>query len=202
MRLRLVLPFALTLSATAAVLAGGGDAAPARDARVRPGIGIASVELGMTPAQVRRAMGRAQDSAWSEERSFGSRYVELVWDQGPEDYFSVGLSGRSGALRAVAIATTRPGERTPSGIGPGSTIVKLRRTIRGLRCFVIFPREGGTVIQSEYVLNHTGGRQTVFVPGKHRFYSRDTSKFVAYVTVRERGATSTAIRSVPCGVPW
>ncbi len=189
----------LVATALVATIAAGVSAAPTRDTRVRPGVGIGRVVLGMTAAEVRRAMRRRQDSSSSEERSFGSRYVELVWDSGPEDYFSVGLSGRAGALRAVAVSTTRPGERTPSGIGPGSTIVKLRRTIRGLQCRLIFPAAGGqSVIQGEWVLNHANGRQTVFVAGKHAFYNRDTSKLVAYIVVRERGATSTAVRSVPC----
>ncbi len=94
MRTRLLLWLTLAASALVATIAAGVSAAPTRDTRVRPGVGIGRVVLGMTAAEVRRAMGRRQDSTSSEERSFGSRYVELVWDSGPEDYLSVGLGSR------------------------------------------------------------------------------------------------------------
>jgi hypothetical protein len=108
------------------------SAAAGRDARIRPGVGIGRVDLGMTQAQVRRALG-PHDTGWSEQRGLGVRYLELTWARGPDDYFAVGLLGRPGRLRVVSIATTRRAE-TYRGIGAGATIARLRRTIRGLRC--------------------------------------------------------------------
>ena len=106
-------------------------AAGARDALIRPGKGIGEVDLGMTLAQVKRAMGR-HDTGWSEQRGLGGRYLELVWDRGPEDTFTVGMLGRPGALRVVSVWTTRRGERTTTGWGPGSSRAELVRKVRGL----------------------------------------------------------------------
>ncbi|MGH3102739.1 MAG: hypothetical protein ACRDN6_01400 [Gaiellaceae bacterium] len=171
-------------------------AALARDALIRPGVGIGKVELGMTLAQVRRVMGR-HDTGTSERRGFGVRYLELVWDRGPEDYFSVGLLGSPRRLRVVIVSTTRPAERTASGIGPGTALRRLLRTVPGLRCRDVFPAGGGVLVQREYVLTGGRGRETVFVPGKWRFYWRDTTKQVAYVMVRDRGASG-RVQARPC----
>jgi hypothetical protein len=170
-------------------------ASAARDALIRPGKGIGKVDLGMTLPQVKAAMGR-HDTGWSEPRGLGLRYLELTWDGGPEDHFAVGLLGRPGALRVVSVITTRPGERL-RGVGPGTTVAKLRRTLRGLRCRTIFPPGDGTIIQTEYYLGAPNGPQTVFVPGKWRFYGSNPSGRVAYVAVRAPGAV-TGVKTRPC----
>lgn len=157
-------------------------AAAGRDALIRPGKGIGKVDLGMTLAQVKKAMGR-HDTGWSEQRGLGRRYLELSWDSGPENYFAVGLLGRPGALRVVSVFTTRPVE-TLRGIGPGATVTKLKRTIRGLRCRTVWPVGGGTIVQTEYYLGARNGPQTIFVPGKWRFYRSNPAGRVAYVVVR------------------
>ena len=116
-------------------------AAGARDALIRPGKGIGEVDLGMTLAQVKRAMGH-HNTGWSERRSLGLRYLELTWGGGPEDYFAVGLLGRLGALRVATIWTTRRSERTPDGFGPGSSRARVLRVSRGLRCQTVWRRDG------------------------------------------------------------
>jgi hypothetical protein len=120
----------------------------------------------MTLPQVKQALGR-HDTGWSEQRGLGRRCLELTWDGGPDDYFAVGLLGRPGALRVVSVATTPPAEQ-----------------LRGLRCQTVWSGAGGTLIQTEYSLGRRNGRQTVFVPGKWRFYRSNPSGRVAYVTVR------------------
>jgi hypothetical protein len=170
-------------------------ASGARDALIRPGKGIGKVDLGMTLPQVKRALGR-HDTGWRESRGLGLQYLELTWDSGPEDYFAVGLLGRPGALRVVSVTTTRPAERL-RGIGPGTTVAKLRRTIRGLRCRTVWPVGGGTIVQTEYVLGARNGPQTVFVPGKWRFYTSTPAGRVAYVVVRAPGAVR-GVTSQPC----
>lgn len=167
----------------------------ARDALIRPGKGIGKVDLGMTLPQVKKAMGR-HDTGWSEPRGLGRRYLELTWDSGPEDYFAVGLLGRPGAMRVVSVITTRPAERL-RGVGPGTTVAKLRRTLRGLRCRTVWPVGGGTIVQTEYYLGARNGPQTVFVPGKWRFYRSNPAGRVAYVTVRAPGAV-TGVQTRPC----
>ena len=116
-------------------------AAGARDALIRPGKGIGEVDLGMTLAQVKRAMGH-HNTGWSERRSLGLRYLELTWGGGPEDYFAVGPLGRLGALRVATIWTTRRSERTPDGFGPGSSRARVLRVSRGLRCQTVWRRDG------------------------------------------------------------
>ena len=168
-------------------------ASGARDALIRPGKGIGKVDLGMTLAQVKKAMGR-HDQGWSEQRGLGLRYLELTWDSGPGDYFAVGLLGRPGRLRVVSIATTRPAERL-RGAGPGTSVVRLKRTFRGLRCRTLWPAGGGTIIQTEYWLGARNGPQTIFVPGKWRFYRSNPAGRVAFVTVR----LPTALKGVEAG---
>lgn len=170
-------------------------AASGRDALIRPGKGIGKVDLGMTLAQVKRALGR-HDTGWRESRGLGLQYLELTWDSGPEDYFAVGLLGRPGALRVVSVTTTRPAERL-RGVGPGTTVAKLRRALRGLRCRTVWPVGGGTVVQTEYYLGARNGPQTIFVPGKWRFYQSNPAGRVAYATVRAPGAVK-GVTTQPC----
>jgi hypothetical protein len=173
--------------------------APNREGLIRPGIGIGNVRLGMTLTQVKRVMG-THDRGWSEERSFGRRYLELDWDRGPADYFSVGLLGQRGALRVVAVTTTRPSERLTSGIGPGSSTERLRRAVPGLRCRMVSAR-GGSYGWKEYVLTAPSGAQTAFAPGRYRLGvgtspSLDARR-IAWVMVR-RPDYRTDLASRPC----
>ncbi len=184
----------LAAGVAALVLVPGSSA---RDALIRPGKGIGKVDLGMTLPQVKKAMGR-HDTGWSEQRGLGRRYLELTWDGGPEDTFSVGLLGTPATLRVVTMWTTQPRERTPAGFGPGSSRARLLRTVRGLRCQIVWRRDGsGHIVRTEYVLGRRGGPETVFVPGLNRFYTRDTTKTIAYVIVRQPG-TEPRLRSDPC----
>jgi hypothetical protein len=175
------------------------SAAAGRDTRIRPGQGIGKVDLGMTQAQVRRALG-PHDQGWSEQRGLAERYLELVWDRGPDQMFTVGFLGRPGRLRVVTMWTTQRRERTPAGFGPGSSRRELLRRVRGLRCFDVYRRDGsGHIVRSELVLGRRGGPETVFVPGLWGFRDRDTTKTIAYVIVRRPG-TEPHLRfeSTPC----
>jgi len=178
----------LTLVAAALVAAAAtatpGAAAPERDTLIRPGVGIGKVRLGMTVAQVRRALGR-QDTGWSEPRAFGRRYLELNWDRGRDDYTSVGFLGASSSLRAVVIGTTRPSERTSGGVGPGTTVSRLERVYPGARCRYVWPAGGGNIVRSEYVLSAPGGALTTFVVRKWNFRTEeDDIPRIVYVTVQ------------------
>jgi hypothetical protein len=187
---------ALGLSLVAVLGASPAGTSPARDTLIRPGVGIGKVRLGMTAAQAKRAMGRPHDTGWSERRDFGQRYLELVWDSGPEDSFAVGLLGSGDRLRVVSMWTTRPSERVPAGVGPGSSRQKVLGTLHGLRCQDVYRRDGsGHLVRTELVLGSSRGPQTVFVPGNWRFYDRDTGKFIAYVIVRQP-ATEPELRFV------
>lgn len=181
----------------AALLMTSASGAPQRDVLIRPGVGIGEVRLGMTLAQVKAALGR-HDNGWSERRGFGRRYLELVWDRGPGDFTAVGLLGRPGSLRVVTVGTTRRSERTPAGVGPGTTIVRLRRVYPRARCRLVWPAGGGTIVRSEYVLGAAGGPQTSFVVRKWNFYDdADDVPWVVYVDVRSPAFTED-VRYEPC----
>jgi hypothetical protein len=115
----------------AALLAGSASAAPSRDALIRPGVEIGPVRVGMTFAQVRRALGRPEAVLKQRRFGFGSRYAEYAW--GGSDWI-VAVQGRADRARVVSVATGLRRERTRRGIGVGSTDASVRRHL-GARCY-------------------------------------------------------------------
>lgn len=118
-------------AASIAAFATVAAASPTRDALIRPGRGIGRVDLGMTLAQVRQALGQPQYVQRTIERPFGARYVELAWNYGA---WVVGLEGRSGALRVVRVSTSLSRERTRSGVGAGSPVRAVVKSFPGASC--------------------------------------------------------------------
>jgi hypothetical protein len=116
-RLGLILASTLLLAAPSA-------AAPSMNALVHPGIGIGKVRLGMTLAQVERALGKPMLLNRNLDRGFGIRYKEYGWDW---TSWRVGFVGRPGHLRVVRVATSVRTQRTREGIGVGSTTKQLAR---------------------------------------------------------------------------
>jgi len=151
-----------TLSA-AALLCSSAAASPSSTLVIRPGVGIAKLRLGMTEAQVRRAMGRPRFVV-PRQASFGLRSVEYQY--GFADY-TVRLAGPRGRLRAVRVGTTLVRERTPSGVGVGSAERAILRVHRSLRCQALRTNRYGSVrlvatIQRECTLFAPSGRRTIF----------------------------------------
>lgn len=106
-------------------------AAGATDALIRPGKGIGKVELGMSEAQVRRALGTPH-AVIRKQVGFGRVSAEWQYDFG---LWRVQLLGRRGALRVVSVATMARSERTRQGFGVGTLERTLRRTYgRAIRC--------------------------------------------------------------------
>jgi hypothetical protein len=135
----------------------------AADLRIAPGRSIGKVRLGMTEAQVRGVMGRPQFVV-RRAGAFGLRSLEYQY--GLADY-TVRLSGRAGRLRVVRVGTTLVRERTPNGLGPGSTERAVRRAYPGLRCQPLETQRFGSVtllttIQRECTLFAPSGRRTIF----------------------------------------
>ena len=114
----------------AGVSAADVASAPDSSELIRPGVGIGKVRLGMTQAQVRRALGR-HTVVNRRERRFGSLYLELAYDYSA---YTVGFFGAPGRLRVVSVATSLRRERTRSGLGVGTSLRALRRALRGERC--------------------------------------------------------------------
>jgi hypothetical protein len=121
-----------SLAAVAFAAFAGTDAAARPDVNlvIRPAIGIGKVRLGMTEAQLRRAMGRPR-AVVRRGGSFGLRRIE--YEYGFAAYV-VRLSGRRQQLRVVAVGTTLPRERTVKGIGPGSRERDALRAYPAARC--------------------------------------------------------------------
>ena len=95
--------------------------APPAAAVIRVNEGMAGVRLGMTERQVRARLGEPSETLrHGRIRSLSYRRLDLF----------VAVSGR----RAVTISTDGRAERTPQGVGVGSSEWRLRRYIRGLDC--------------------------------------------------------------------
>jgi hypothetical protein len=118
-------------AALAVAVSAEANAAPARDALIRPGVGIGKVRVGMTFAQARLGLGPRPVLVRQRRYGFGSRYAEYAW-RGSE--WTVGVVGRGGRARVVSVATQARRERTSGGIGVGSSEHAVRRAL-GARCF-------------------------------------------------------------------
>ena len=135
----------IALAGAVAIPAG---ATVQRDSLIRPGVGIGKLRLGMTPAQVRAAMGRPL-AVVPLQGSFGRAAVEWQYDYGA---YTARLEGRRNALRVTAVATTVTRERTQDGLGVGTLESRLERAYAGrIRCERL--RTGGAA----------GGRSDVIV---------------------------------------
>lgn len=115
----------------AGVAAADVASAPDSSELIRPGVGIGKVRLGMTQAQVRRALGQRQAIVNVRERRFGLLYLEVAYDYSA---YTVGFFGGPGRLRVVSVATALRRERTRTGLGPGSSLRRLRRVLTGEQC--------------------------------------------------------------------
>jgi hypothetical protein len=152
----------LLLTLAAAVAAASAAAAPTSDALIRPGKAIGKAQLGMTDAQVRRALGRPL-AVVRKRVGFGREEVELQYADG---YLFVHLRGPRSALRVVRVATFQRSERTAAGVGVGSRERALLRAYRGkLRCTKLeTERHGGVlfVVGDRTCTLITGTARTVF----------------------------------------
>jgi hypothetical protein len=86
--------------------------------------GIAAVELGMTKAQVRAKLGRPRHVR-TGTNEFGT-FRELV-------YRRVTVTFQS-SPKVTSVRTTSTLERTPRGVGVGSTTAEVKTRVHGVRC--------------------------------------------------------------------
>jgi len=128
----------------------------ARSVPIRVGQGIGPINLGMTGAQVYRALGRPRTVV--ERRTIGGRpYVEFEYGYG---LWSVGFLGRKGQRRVVLVLTALPRHRTPQGLGVNTPMRQVERQLRDVRRRLCDSR--GTWI-NWYVMR--GNTELVFHPG-------------------------------------
>ena len=147
---------------------------------INPGVGIGKVKLGMTRAQVVRALGK--DYVVNQS---GSRYTELGWNFSS---WSVRLRGG----RAVEVGTLLHSQRTPKRVGPGSFWLKVAKAYPGGACtFTDVPQTGSAAYGVlEYLVAHKGGTQTLFTlhayPPRAYYGAAAKTFFVVSVAVRTR----------------
>jgi hypothetical protein len=159
--------FAL-VAAVAAMATGSAGAAPERTELIRPALGIGKLRLGMTEAQVRRAMGRPRFVV-TRPATFGLRSIEYQY--GLAEY-TVRLFGRRGRLRAVRVGTTLFRERTRTGLGVGTTERRILRDYPGVRCQPLRTQRYGSftaviTIPRDCTLSAPSGRRTIFTTNVH-----------------------------------
>jgi hypothetical protein len=156
------LRLSLLLALGAAAVAFSAAAAPSADTLIRPGQAIGKARLGMSEAQVRRALGRPF-AVIRRRVGFGNLAVEYQYADGN---LFVHLRGRAGALRVVRVVTLQRSERTREGVGVGVRERVLMRAYRGrLRCARLptETRRGITyVVGSRTCTLSAGAARTVF----------------------------------------
>jgi hypothetical protein len=124
--------------------------ASAVEETIYPGVGIGKVKLGMTRAQVLRVLGKDYIV-----NGRNGNATELAWDYGS---WSVALVQN----RVAEVAVTLRGQKTPAGIGPGSTWRQLRTAYPGGACTAV-PIPASTIyFRNEYLVAHKGGTQTIY----------------------------------------
>lgn len=169
MRRRLVV-----LLAVAAAGLGAADvvAAPAADLRVRHGLAIGPVRLGMTLPEVRRVLGVERAVNKRERRRGGYVYLELDWDY---SWWTVGfMRGPAGPYRAVLVATRSRTQRTRENLGVGTLRSELYRRLPSTRCWYVFARASGNILHTECRYARRGLYHTVFVLEKWDGHGDDT----------------------------
>jgi hypothetical protein len=175
----------LTLVCSLAGFAAADVAAtPDASELIRPGVGIGKVRLGMTQAQVRRALGQPHAVVNVRERRFGLLYLEVAYDYSA---YTVGFFGAPGRLRAMSVATSLRRERTRSGLGPGTSLRALRRALRGERCRLRRAVEK-EMDRTECVLQASSGTRTTFIASRDCWsYIYECGPWVVFEVAVSRG---------------
>ena len=138
------------------------SATSSTDALIRPGRSIGKAQLGMTEAQVRRALG-APLAVVRKRAGFGRSAVELQY---ADFNLFVELRTRRAALRVVRVTTLQRSERTAQGIGVGSRratlLARYGKRVVCAKPLVSEPRQGRVYVQGQTCSIASGGARTVF----------------------------------------
>ena len=202
--------FGLLGSAVVAALAvaGSAPATPERDTVIRMGRAIGKIELGMTPAQVRRAFGRRHVSVIRRiDFSPRGRYVELGWElpgrrAWEPEAWSVGFRSwsRRGPLRVVRVATDTRSERTPRGVGVGS---RPRQIVRAYPNATCVSRANETHYRHDWIVveNERGG-MTAFNLRNPDTWQEDPDNRTVVAAMVQRAWFSMGPGHRPCRPGW
>jgi hypothetical protein len=152
-----------TAAVSALLVASTGSAT---ELTIYPGVGIGKVKLGMTKAQVARALGK--DSLVNDRATYnGTQYVELGWNFSA---WSIAFARTGSTLRVVQVSTTLRSQKTPARVGIGTLWRPLVRAYPGGACAfgnsIGLPEdgvEGRFGSHLEYLVPHAGATQTIFM---------------------------------------
>lgn len=139
--MRRVVSMFLAGAVTAALVAAS---ASATEVTIVRGIGIGKIRVGMTLQQVQNVFG-TESLVDARANIVGKPYVDRGWEFGS---WSVGFLKQQGTWRAAQVATTLRGQRTPKGIGVGSSFKAVVRAYPQAICVRYYPTMGSTVAQS------------------------------------------------------
>jgi hypothetical protein len=141
----------LAFAATPALAAD----APHVQQRIVPGQAIGKVALGMSLAQVRKALGAPQSTNEKRNLGFGKTFIEYGWNFG--EWRVAFVKGR-----VVRVGSSIRTEKTREGIGVGTEGHKVQRTF-GVTCLYGFFKDGGRFAHYWCVVRARGGARTAFV---------------------------------------
>jgi hypothetical protein len=145
---------------------------------INPGIGIGKVKLGMTEAQVKKALGK-----WRYVNEQKGNHLNVSW--GP---FGTWWTVDFVSGKVVEVSTAIHSQRTTSGIGQGSSWRELVRAYPHGLCGIQPPHTNAVVIAA-LLVPHKGGTQTVY--------------YVNGVTTTERSTDRTwRVAAVNVRMPW
>jgi hypothetical protein len=134
--------------------------APSTNGAIRLHASIGPIKLGMSGAQVKRALGKPD--AIVRRRYKGRRLVK--YDYMLSKSWAVTFVQRKSRLTVVEVTTNHRAQRTRARAGVGTSEARLRRAHRGVRCRNVPVEPGGAPVERECVLSRPG-RQTVFIIG-------------------------------------
>jgi len=118
----------LTAIATTVLTAGSllVVVAPAASADIEVGVGIRGVEIGMNKAQAKAAVGKPT----SKRRITNDLGTFLIWKIGTRNKFEVQFR----AKQVVFVQTRAVRDRTPTGLGVGTSTNELLNELAGVNC--------------------------------------------------------------------
>ena len=122
---RLIIPLLVAV----AVAPPPAGASVAAQRPVIPQVSIRGVRPGMTPAEVRSAVGRAPDGSSTAPHPILGRV--RVWRFGG---LRVGFDGVRAGRTVLSVSSAASQDRTSGGVGRGTTEVVLRARVPGAQC--------------------------------------------------------------------